>query len=178
MRQKRGSVYEVGSCLEAALKASQLLGPAGNSNLGRALSPRPWCALRPQPRAAHAARSREPPPGVTLHVLRALRSDRWDHDTLALLRDAAAATSQPAAVRGSTHYHELPDAGHWVRLLLPASHALRVAPACLRRAGLSTWPGPVHLTIKCMPAVGQVHADNPKGLVQLMLPSLVDAARQ
>jgi pimeloyl-ACP methyl ester carboxylesterase len=73
---------------------------------------------------------------VTLHVLRALRSDRWDHDTLALLRGAVAATAQPAAVRGSTRYHELPDAGHWV------------------------------------------HADNPRGLVQIMLPSLVEAARQ
>lgn len=76
-----------------------------------------------------------PPRGVTLHILRAMRSDRWDADTLGVVRGAAAATAQPAAVRGRTLYHELPDAGHWV------------------------------------------HTDNPKGLVQLMLPSLVEAAK-
>ncbi|KAI7840877.1 hypothetical protein COHA_005407 [Chlorella ohadii] len=77
---------------------------------------------------------RSPPRGVTLHILRALRSDRWDPETMGAVRQAVAATAQPAAVRGSTRYHELPDAGHWV------------------------------------------HTDNPKGLVQLMLPSLVEAA--
>lgn len=75
-----------------------------------------------------------PPPGVTLNILRALRSDRWDHDTMAAVRQAVAATAQPAAVRGQTRYWELADAGHWV------------------------------------------HADNPKGLVAVMLPSLLEAA--
>ena len=64
-----------------------------------------------------------------------MRSDRWDHNTLALVPEAVVATAQPAAVRGQTQYHELPDAGHWV------------------------------------------HMDNPKGLVETMLPSLVEAAR-
>ena len=62
-------------------------------------------------------RCRAPPRGVTLHILRALRSDRWDHDTLALVRGAAAGTAQPAALRGQTRYHELADAGHWVSAL-------------------------------------------------------------
>lgn len=33
---------------------------------------------------------------------------------MGVVRQAVAATAQPAAVRGSTRYHELPDAGHWV----------------------------------------------------------------
>ncbi|KAL4458862.1 hypothetical protein ABPG75_013727 [Micractinium tetrahymenae] len=82
----------------------------------------------------YAALLQKPPPGVTLNILRALRSDRWDHDTMAAVRQAVAATAQPAAVRGQTRYWELADAGHWV------------------------------------------HADNPKGLVAVMLPSLLEAA--
>lgn len=77
---------------------------------------------------------RSPPPNTTLNILRAMRSNRWDPDTLAAVHAAVSATKQPAAVRGRTRYHELPDAGHWV------------------------------------------HADNPKGLVKLMLPSLAEAA--
>ena len=33
---------------------------------------------------------------------------------MGVVRQAVAATAQPAAVRGRTLYHELPDAGHWV----------------------------------------------------------------
>lgn len=72
-------------------------------------------APMPLPLCVHLA-CRAPPRGTCLHILRALRSDRWDHETLAVVRAAAAATSQPAAVRGQTCYHELPDAGHWVRV--------------------------------------------------------------
>ncbi|PSC76793.1 alpha beta hydrolase domain-containing 11 [Micractinium conductrix] len=82
----------------------------------------------------YAALLRAPPRGLTLNILRALRSDRWDHDTLAAVRGAVAATALPAAVRGRTRFHELPDAGHWV------------------------------------------HTDNPRGLVSLMLPSMLEAA--
>ena len=64
--------------------------------------------------APSASRARSPPRGVTLHILRAMRSDRWDRETLAVVQGAVAATAQPAAVRGQTRYHELPDAGHWV----------------------------------------------------------------
>lgn len=66
------------------------------------------------PCAPSASRARSPPRGVTLHILRAMRSDRWDRETLAVVQGAVAATAQPAAVRGQTRYHELPDAGHWV----------------------------------------------------------------
>ncbi|KAI3436152.1 hypothetical protein D9Q98_002209 [Chlorella vulgaris] len=82
----------------------------------------------------YSALIESPPPNTTLNILRAMRSDRWDPDTLAAVHAAVSATKQPAAVRGRTRYHELPDAGHWV------------------------------------------HADNPKGLVKLMLPSLAEAA--
>ncbi|EFN53217.1 hypothetical protein CHLNCDRAFT_137091 [Chlorella variabilis] len=84
----------------------------------------------------YSALLKSPPRGVTLHILRAMRSDRWDRETLAVVQGAVAATAQPAAVRGQTRYHELPDAGHWV------------------------------------------HADNPKGLIKLLLPSLIEAAKQ
>lgn len=77
---------------------------------------------------------RAPPAGVNLHILRAMRSGRWDHDTLAVVRQAVAATAQPAAVRGRTWFHELADAGHWV------------------------------------------HAENPKGMIKFMLPSLLETA--
>lgn len=76
---------------------------------------------------------RAPPRGVTLHILRALKSDRWDPATLDSVHSAAAATALPAATRGATKFHELPDASHWL-------------------------------------------LENQSGLVQMMLPSLLQAA--
>ena len=74
---------------------------------------------------------RAPPAGVTINLVRAMRSDRWDAATMQLVREAVESTAQPSSDRGTTRYWELPDAGHWL------------------------------------------HADNPRGLVALMLPSLV-----
>ena len=89
-----------------------------------------------------------PPAGTSLHIVRALQSDRWDHHTIQRLRavaeaSAAAAAAGQAGARaggragggaGRMLYHEVPKAGHWL------------------------------------------HVDNPKGLLAVMLPSLVQVA--
>lgn len=69
-----------------------------------------------------------------------------DHDTLSAVHHAVTATSQPAAVRGQTLYHELPKAGHWVgdgllSALLPATGSSMSCAASTGRseAVFGTW---------------------------------------
>ena len=118
-----------------------------------------------------------------------------DHDTLAAVRGAVAATALPAAVRGRTRFHELPDAGHWVRgarggdeghwagcSLDPKHHAGQPLPALDQHAAMNNQPTspppppPPLPPPPCYPLVRQVHTDNPRGLVSLMLPSMLEAA--
>lgn len=126
------------------------------------------------------ALSRSPPRGVTLNILRALRSDRWDVDTLGVIKAAVAATAQPAAVRGRTRFHELPDAGHWVHFCsaVVMLHSLSSCSVLCDKWQKNTYLLQLAEPASCFTCCSlQVHTDNPKGLVQLMLPSLVDAAR-
>ncbi len=91
-----------------------------------------------------------PPPGVTIHVVRAANSDRWKDKTLQRLKAAEVATSPKAGTEnsdgvrehsdgrsqpGRLRYHVLDKAGHWL------------------------------------------HADNPIGLISLILPSLLEHSK-
>jgi pimeloyl-ACP methyl ester carboxylesterase len=71
-------------------------------------------------RACYWSALERPPPGVTLHVVRGARSDRWTPEMLARL-EAARAAWQAAEVRegdgvGRLRLHVLPDAGHWLQV--------------------------------------------------------------
>lgn len=57
-----------------------------------------------------------PPAGVSINVVRALRSDRWDDATLERLQAAARGAARPEAGRGVTRVWEVPDAGHWLHV--------------------------------------------------------------
>ncbi|GAB4821722.1 hypothetical protein N2152v2_008768 [Parachlorella kessleri] len=78
---------------------------------------------------------RSPPAGITINMLRAAKSDRWDPAAVQAIKDAAASSGQSAKAYGITRFVELPDAGHWV------------------------------------------HVDNLKGLVDLVLPSVLEVAK-
>jgi len=63
-----------------------------------------------------------PPPGVTLHVVRGQRSDRWSPEMLARLEAARAAwqaaeVHEGAAGIGQLRLHVLPNAGHWLQVM-------------------------------------------------------------
>ena len=60
-----------------------------------------------------------PPPGVSIHLVRGEKSDRWTPHMLQQLDDAAqkwdeAASEQPEAV-GEFQVHVLERAGHWLQ---------------------------------------------------------------
>ena len=129
------------------------------------------------PLSERAAARRQPPAGATLNILRALRSDRWDDATVEQLRLAAEATAEPSTARGRTRLFELPDAGHWVCASAAAPVVigddcwtccccLIVVSAAAAAAAAAAAPAPA----------SQVHTDNPKGLIEMMLPSMVEAA--
>jgi hypothetical protein len=84
------------------------------------LSAFPRQAGRPPRAACHADYMEllhSPPPGCTIHIVRALRSDRWTPPLVGAVRDAAAATAaRPREGDGRTLLHELPDAGHWLHV--------------------------------------------------------------
>ena len=71
-----------------------------------------------------------PPPRCSINVVRALKSNRWDEQTIHKLHELSIASKKNVEF-GETHIHELPDAGHWL------------------------------------------HAENPTGLIKLMMPHLL-----
>lgn len=68
-----------------------------------------------------------PPPGTTIHMVRALESDRWTEESVETLRGLAAVPGM--ADRGVLEYHELPDAGHWVHVDNPQGLLDMIAPS-------------------------------------------------
>eukprot|EP00892_Ulva_mutabilis_P005296 jgi/Ulvmu1/3138/UM015_0178.1 len=62
-----------------------------------------------------------PPPKITLHVLRAARSDRWTNGMVQTLQDcqSAAASGHAKGPCGKTLSHVLANAGHWVHMDQP-----------------------------------------------------------
>lgn len=85
-------------------------------------------------RADYLPLLRSPPPGVTINLVRAAKSDRWDSASVQVIEEAVSRTADPSPHHGTTRFFELPDAGHWV------------------------------------------HTDNPRGLLDMVLPSLQEAA--
>eukprot|EP00890_Picochlorum_soloecismus_P001198 jgi/Picsp_1/2079/NSC_05544-R1_protein len=71
----------------------------------------------------------KPPQGCSIHLVRALKSNRWDKDSIKSL-DEISKISVLDDTSGTTHIHELENAGHWL------------------------------------------HAENPKGLIEIMAPHL------
>ncbi|GMH43434.1 hypothetical protein BSKO_11356 [Bryopsis sp. KO-2023] len=69
-----------------------------------------------------------PPPGTTINVVRAGKSDRWDD---AMIQELEQIAKQTQALPGSTRSLVLENAGHWL------------------------------------------HVDNPRGLIEMMLPSML-----
>jgi len=71
----------------------------------------------------------KPPHGCSMHLVRALKSNRWDKESIKRL-DEISKISVLDDSCGTTHIHELENAGHWL------------------------------------------HAENPKGLIEIMAPHL------
>lgn len=73
-----------------------------------------------------------PPPGTDFHIVRAMNSDRWAQADIRRLKQYEAQLSQPTPDRGTTHYHELPNAGHWVHVDNPQGVMDLIVPALAR----------------------------------------------
>jgi pimeloyl-ACP methyl ester carboxylesterase len=71
----------------------------------------------------------KPPHGCSIHLVRALKSNRWDKGSIKRL-DELSKASVLDDTSGTSHIHELENAGHWL------------------------------------------HAENPKGLIEIMAPNL------
>ena len=69
-----------------------------------------------------------PPRGVTVNIVRAARSDRWSRSMIERLHAAEASSAANDAV-GTTRYHELPDAGHWLHVENPTGLTAMVRPS-------------------------------------------------
>ena len=71
----------------------------------------------------------KPPHGCSIHLVRALKSNRWDKNSIKRLDELSKASVLDES-SGTSHIHELENAGHWL------------------------------------------HAENPKGLIEIMAPHL------
>ena len=90
--------------------------------------------------ASYWAALEAPPPGVTLHVVRGDRSDRWTPEMLARL-EAARAAWQAAEVHdastvGRLRLHVLPDAGHWLQADNPLGLQAMMLPSLRDEPGV------------------------------------------
>jgi len=69
----------------------------------------------------------KPPPETEIHIVRALKSDRWSRSTLTAMGEAATSSHADPHV-GKFHYLELEDAGHWLHADNPKGlHDMMVA---------------------------------------------------
>lgn len=63
-------------------------------------------------------------------MVRALLSERWTDENVALMRASAAAHSRPTPDSGTFHFHDLPNSGHWVHVDNPQGLLDMIVP-CL-----------------------------------------------
>lgn len=69
-----------------------------------------------------------PPTGSSIHLVRALNSNRWDDTSIKKLENVSKKSLQDTR-SGETRVHTLPDAGHWLHAEKPAELAALMAPS-------------------------------------------------
>lgn len=69
-----------------------------------------------------------PPKGTTIHLLRAMNSDRWSDASVRELKEACRASEDAGDQAGRSVYVELQDAGHWVHVDNPKGLVRLITP--------------------------------------------------